>query len=354
MESQPLVLCLSHSSRITIRRFCSRQHLERRFSRPGRLEDLPPLHQLPHMRPHRHGALSFYRLDRLSDPSPRIEPLHVIKTKYRIQHAARLDERRILVAHEGSVARWRFEAPLLALRPESRAAYRVEHEFRHPLLCGIRTIHRMDGERVALACSAPDAVLIFNWASGQLERCLRMPADLYGQNYELAAETDLHRHYIGNDRQTTHLNAAFPEPGGTRILVSSLIQGAIGCFDLDSGAYRELARGFTGCHGARFDHRGQIYFADSCSGELVFLDDRGAAAHRFSTGSFWLHDAMELLPGIFAFAHADSNELRVLHLETGALLFQKKFLTCPNLLLQPLYRYLPGWIGNSLQFLALV
>lgn len=354
MEIQNPVLCLTHSGRITTGRFCSREHLERRFSRSGRLENLPPLHHLRPQRIHRDGAISFYRLQFDCGRAMRILPLCVVKTKPRAQHVARLDDYRLLVAFEGSVECWRFHSPLGTMNPGAQAEYRVEHSFSHPLLCGIRTIYPLQRERVVLACSGPDAVLIFNWSTGRLERCLRMPADLYGHNYELSPEVDLHRNYIGNDRQTTHLNAAYPDPGGRRILVSTLIQGAIGCFDLETGGYRELARGFTGCHGARLDHRGQIYFADSCSGTLVFLDRDGTVSARFPTPSRWLHDALQLAPDIFALALADSNELRVVHLGTGELLFRQKFLTCPSLLLQPLYRLLPKWIGNSLQFLSLV
>ena len=45
--------------------------------------------------------------------------------------------------------------------------------------------------------------------------------------------------------------------------MSTLIQGAIGWFDLD-GAYRELLRGYAGCHGVRADLRtDQLFFCDT-------------------------------------------------------------------------------------------
>ena len=127
-----------------------------------------------------------------------------------------------------------------------------------------------------------------------IERSLRMPASLYGHNYTLTSEMDLRRHYIHDGCQTTHLNAASVDREGRRAVVSTLIQGAIGLFDLRTGDYQEIARGFVGCHGARFSDRDEIYLADSPRGCLIFLGPGGRVTRRFETGSLWLHDVQQI------------------------------------------------------------
>jgi len=193
---------------------------------------------------------------------------------------------------------------------------------------------------------------VVNWRSGEVEQVLRLPCDLYGFNYDLGPKTDLRLHYVNNNRQTTHVNGAWPLPGGKSVLVSTLIQGAIGRFDLESGDYTEITQGFIGCHGVRINSSGQTYFADSCQGRLVFLDDKGAVTRQFETGSKWLHDVTQIGDDIYAFSMADSNELHFYDIGTGERLYQRQFVTSPHPLLAPFYRWFPGWIGNSTLFVS--
>jgi hypothetical protein len=136
------------------------------------------------------------------------------------------------------------------------------------------------------------------------------------------------------------------------VAVSALIPGAVGTFDLATGGYRELARGFVGCHGARWGDGGGVYFADSPAGALVQLDGGGAVARRFETGSRWLHDVQQLAGSLYAFALADRNELRLYDVEKGTLLARRRLFTWPFGSLFSLARRLPFWLGNSTQALS--
>jgi hypothetical protein len=138
-------------------------------------------------------------------------------------------------------------------------------------------------------------------------------------------------------------------------VVSTLIQGAIGRFDLTagaSGAYQELCRGFVGCHGARVSAEGEVYFADSAAGLLVFLTPEGRIARRFATGSRWLHDVQQIAGSVYAFALADTNELLLYDVATGELLARRRFLIWPLPGLFAAARRFPGWLGNSVQALG--
>jgi hypothetical protein len=216
---------------------------------------------------------------------------------------------------------------------------------------GLHTVEPLGEGRVALSCSAPDAVLVLDLERNQLERTLRLPAALYGQGYELDGTADLRRHAIPDEAQATHVNAAHRDGAG-RLVVSTLIQGAIGRFDLASGAYEELCRGFVGCHGARVSAEGEVYFADSAAGMLVFLTPQGEVARRFGTGSAWLHDVQQVAGSVYAFALADRNELRLYDVESGERLECRRFPRWPFPLGFRAARLLPGWLGNSVQALA--
>jgi hypothetical protein len=135
-------------------------------------------------------------------------------------------------------------------------------------------------------------------------------------------------------------------------VISTLIQGAVGVFDLETGAYEEIVRGFVGCHGARVSAEGEVYFADSTAGHLVFLDSRGRIARRFDAGSRWLHDVQQVRGSVYAFALADSNELRVWDVDREELLYRRRFLTWPVEGLFGLAQRTPFWLGNSTQALS--
>ena len=195
-------------------------------------------------------------------------------------------------------------------------------------------------------------MLILDLASGEVERTLRFPAALYGQGYELTPEADLRRHAIPDEAQTTHVNAAH-RAGGSRLVVSTFIPGAIGRFDLATGGYEELCRGFVGCHGARVSAEGEVYFADSTAGALVFLTPEGTVARRFATGSRWLHDVaadrrqrLRLRPG------GQQRAAGLRRRDAASCSARRRFRTWPLPGLFAAARRLPGWLGNSVQALG--
>jgi hypothetical protein len=341
------VLTLTHSSRTTNLARCSVQFLTRRFGDPNRLLDLPPLESLPPAEVLYSGAVSFHRV-LMEGGRLRLKSLGHVRNRDRIQDAAMLAADDLLIGFENRLERWRLSVPIGRLR--RIAAARIE-VFEHPHLVGLHTVEPLGEGRVAVACSTPDAVLIVNLARGVVERTLRLPSSLYGQGYELSEAADMRRHAIPDEAQTTHVNAAH-RAGGSRLVVSTLIQGAIGCFDLGSGGYEEICRGFVGCHGARMSAEGETYFADSAGGMLVFLTPEGEIARRFATGSRWLHDVQQIAGSVYAFALADCNELRLYDVASGELLWRRCFLLWPLPGLFGVARLMPGWLGNSVQALG--
>lgn len=350
------VLLLTHSSRVTDLRHCARDVLVRRYADPGRLERLPPFESLPPMSsPHAVGSLSALRVAVDDDASVRVDDLGFLRERHRPQQVAILNDREWVVGYEDDVELWRLDRPLADLKRLSWKIVRRRRVFKHPHLPGLHTVMPLDADRVVVSSSAPDAALVLNVRSGEVERLLRMPAGVYGRNYDLTPDMDLSRHYIGNDLQTTHVNSASPWSDGSRLVVSTLIQGAIGIFDLKGGGYRELARGFVGCHAARVNDQGGVYFADSCGGALVELGEDGSVRRRFETGSQWLHDVLQIAGPIYAFTVADTNELRLYNVETSACLYRRRFFGFGKsyfYYLQPLLRHWPGWRGNSTQFMS--
>ncbi len=343
-------LALTHSSRRTNLARCSAEFLRRRFGDPERLRNLPPFEDLPPPQPLYSGAASFFRVVQ-DGREIRLRALGALRDREKIQHVARVGERDLLVGFEQRVERWRLPGPIASLGRMTRAGCTVVRRYEHPHLAGLHSVAPIAGGRAVLSCSAADAVLVLDLESGEVERTLRMPAALYGQGYPLAPEMDLRRHYIDDEGQTTHVNQAWPFDSGRRVLVSTLIQGAVGVFDLETGEYEEIARGFVGCHGARINEEGQVYFADSTSGHLTFLDEQGKVSHRFDAGSRWLHDVQQIAGSVYAFALADANELRVWDVDREELLFVRRFFTWPVEGLFGVARRIPGWLGNSTQAL---
>lgn len=329
-------LALTHSSRRTNLARCSVQFLTGRFGDPGRLSRLPPFDSLPPPEPLYCGAASFHEVLEDGQGRLRFRPAGSFRHREKVQHVVSMGD--LLVGFEQRIEIWR----------DRTVTARLEH----PLLAGLHTVAPLSEGRALLSCSAPDALLILRLDTGEIEKVLRMPADLYGHNYDFTPETDLRRHYVGDEQQTTHVNAAHPFDNGRRAVVSTLIQGAVGVFDLETGGYEELARGFVGCHGARVSTEGEVYFADSTAGHLVFLDSRGRISRRFDAGSRWLHDVQQIRGSIYAFALADANELRVWDVDREELLYRRRFFTWPVEGLFGLARRSPFWLGNSTQALS--
>jgi hypothetical protein len=345
------VLTLTHSSRETNLERCSVQFLTRRFSDPARLADPPAFDSLAPAPTLYSGAVSFFLAFDDGTGRLHLRRLGSVRSRDRIQHAAVLASGDVMVGFEHRVVRWRSRLPIPELGQINAMDFQVAARFEHPHMAGLHTVDLVGPERVAVACSSPDAILLLDAAEGKLERVLRLPRDLYGRNYELTSGMDLRRHYIPDELQIAHVNAAFADRTGRYLAVSTLIQGAVGVFDLEKGRYDEVTRGFVGCHGARFDDRGNLYFADSTTGNLVTLTEEGKVARRFGTGSRWLHDVQQLRGSIYAFALADANELRVYDIDKDELLFRATFTVWttedPDEGDPPV-----GWLGNSVQGLG--
>lgn len=346
------LLTLTHSSRGTNLARCSAEFLARRFGGPGRLSSLPAFDTLPPPEVLYSGAVSFHRLEEDARGQIRVRAAGSYRSRDKIQHVAMLGATDVLVGFEQRIERRRLPAPWKDLPEVDLARAARIATYTHPHLFGLHTVAPLPDGRIAVSASDADAVLVLDIESGRFGPTLPLPADLYGRGYELTPEHDLRRHGIGDDLQTTHVNAAHPADGGRAVVVSTLIQGAIGKFDLASGTYAEITRGFVGCHGARTNAEGEIYFADSTTGCLVVLDAAGQVARRFDAGSAWLHDAVQIRGPIYAFALADKNELTLWDIDRGELLYRRRFFTWPVEGGFAAARRLPFWLGNSTQALG--
>lgn len=348
------LLILSHSARPFDAERASLNFLSGRYSDPGRLVRLPPLDTL---RPDREylgwqGALSLHRLV-WQDDRLQTQMLATLRTAQKIQHGLLLDSCRLLLCFEDHLEVWRFPVEVGHLRGRDiQRRGLLERRFDHPWFAGVHNAAVMAPGRVAVSASAPDAVLILELQSGDVSRILRMPEGLYGRNYDLdVGRHDLHSHYIANDQQLTHLNWVAPA-GRERLLVSGLIPGSVGFFDLRDGRYTEVLRGMVGCHGARLASTGEIYFADSTNGNLVFVGWDGVIRRRCSVESRWLHDVQEISPGRFALAVADHNAYQIIDIDADTRLAGHRFRTCTREAWQPFCGRWLKWLGNSTQFFS--
>ena len=110
---------------------------------------------------------------------------------------------------------------------------------------------------------------------------------------------------------------AWPAPEG--IYVSTLIHGAIGLFDWNGG-YRELLRGYWGCHGVRKIDDATLLLTDSCLGCACLLDiDSTRLLGRIDFGSRWLHDTETPDGRHFFGALADHNRLALFDRDEGVI-----------------------------------
>jgi hypothetical protein len=344
-------LLLTHSSRTTNLERCSPQFLTRRFD-ARRLRDLPPVETLRPAPTLYSGAVSFLRVGG-TEAEPTFTPAGAFRHPEKIQHALFLqpgpDGRRLLVAFEHRLEIWKVAGTSFQPALEQTAGTSLELRLEHPHLAGVHTVDLLPGpeERVLVSCAAADALMIANLTTGRVEGALRLPGALYGSGYPLSTGHDLRHRYIPDRYQTTHVNSA-SLIGGDQAVYSTLIQGAIGLCDLRTGTFREITRGFVGCHGARANGAGTLYFTDSATGSLIFLDGEGRITYRHAIHSRWLHDTLSLTERLWAFALADRNELRIYDLNDERLLHRQRF---------PLRETLPrgdeeGWLGDSVQALA--
>jgi hypothetical protein len=299
LPDRPL-LCVTHSDRVTVPEQCSLNYLERRYASPDRLAALPPFESLidaSHYSPY-HGHVTLW--DFVEGDWRRPMLFACLRPDFKPQHALWHAGRLWILGVE------RLEAYDASLR---RIA-----EVSDPWLAGGHTVVPDGGGRLLLSCSGSDSVLVVDEKTYAVVAALRMPEAIYGSNYALARTDSVVEHFISNDMQLTHINCASPWRGG--IVVSTLIQGAIGWFD-PAGAYRELLRGYVGCHSVRTDVRtDQLFFCDSTTGTVVFLDDAMKIKARLASGSRWLQDACQTAPETLALAVTDRNQVEIIDLAT--------------------------------------
>lgn len=187
--------------------------------------------------------------------------------------------------------------------------FRLLREITDPWLAGGHTVF-VDQEGFVWLTAAPaNALLRVDLHKGEVVERLRLP-EIYGRGYQLGAGEDTRRHFIPTDLQPTHVNCAVPTEIG--LLVTLCIQGAVGVFD-EQRCYREIVRGFRGCHGARYDERNEIvYLTDSPAGLIWFVDPvAGAIAGRYKFDTAWLHDADQVADHLFVAGLSDHNRLQL-------------------------------------------
>jgi len=346
-------LFLTHSGRLTDMGLCSINYLTRRYASPDRLKTLPSFNELQpaSMSNSYNGMVSIFHIDK-DITGIRLKFAGVIHDKRKIQHVVQRTKNELIVAYEDGLELWEFSCPIYELNRKSLLNVVKRRVFDHNLFAGIHTAFLADANTIVLSCSSPDAVLKYDLREGKLVDMLRMPELIYGHNYEITEHTDLKSHYINNDAQLTHINSAWPDDNG-KIIVSTLIQGAIGVFDEVKSDYHELTRGFVGCHGVRRSQEGLIYFADSVTGSLVFLNDDGRIHSRYAVNSRWLHDVQQIEGSQYAFSLADKNELRICDIMNDRVLFKKRYPVIPDSRFN-YFRDRSGiWRGNSTQFLSI-
>jgi hypothetical protein len=246
------------------------------------------------------GALTIWLLD---SERPSLELLLHHAPDYKVQSAAFVgDDLAVLGADRIDV-----------VGPDLK----VMRTIRDGWLAGAHMIRSCGPTQAWVTAAASDSLLLVDLAAGKVVERLPMP-DIYGPRYAITPDSDLTRHFISTDRQATHINNVDIDAATGELLVSLWIPGAIGIFDRER-RYAEIARGYRGLHGARFGSEpDSIVFADSISGLVYIIDRRsGAVRRRIDCGTRWLHDAVELAPGILAAAIGDRNEIRLVNSQSG-------------------------------------
>ena len=299
------LMCITHTDRPVEKDQCDRNFLELRYSKPDRLPPAKPFKALTPSRENSPylGNVTVWEFQKNNFQKPQLlaymRPKRY-KPQFAMWHKQRL---------------WILGLEVLEIYDSNLALQSIVKD---PWLSGAHTIFPDNKGHLLISCSASDSVLVVDEDTLAVAHTLRMPEALYGFNYPLSRTDSVVDHYIINDYQLTHINCAWPQHDG--ILVSTLIQGAIGRFD-EKMAYRELLQGFVGCHGVRTDYKtNQIYFSDSCLGSVVFLSPDYTVERRVNTGSIWLHDAQQLHKNIFALSVADRNQIEIMNFSSMEML----------------------------------
>lgn len=190
----------------------------------------------------------------------------------------------------------------------------------HPLLAGPHTI-ALDGDGNIWVSSAPaNAALCFCPTSGELLKAVPMPKS-FGTGPDLSKDIDLREHYVPTNHQPTHLNCITPTPDGG-FLATFWIQGAIYKHS-PQGRWKEVISGFRGCHGGKICPDGNgLYFTDSSTGFVYYLDDKGRISGRTEFDSGWLHDAEMVNDRLVIGTAGDQNAIILADPQSGVVYSQ--------------------------------
>ena len=288
-------LTLTHSARELDFDRSSRASLQERFSDHRRLENLEPFAGLNNSSlPSWSNNVSLWEVDLQGSAT-----LHNwMEFDFTVNHAYLRDgEDSLMLCRTDRIEIRTLEGELVAQGSD-------------PWMAGGHTIFP-DGDHWIVSCSASDAALKFDSDLVAVD-ARRLPSAL-GQNYDLQRDDDVRLHYIANDAQVGHVNCVSVRDdvllwtcfiGGE--IVKTRKFGDLSWFEI-------VASGFTGCHGARHTHDGSlIYFADTTSGSVIWLNEAGRIVERYETGSIWLHDVQQIAGTLYALSLSDTNELLIL------------------------------------------
>ncbi len=305
-------LLLTHTSRSWDWTRSSRDFIARRAADPNRLRNLPPFEELGPCQNHLYsGGLTLLDVS-VDGRAAHAAARRSIDSHFKVQHASLVGGRLVLCFENflGVLPSVHEPVENVDLRPGS--PWRIED----PWFNGLHTVFPVSDNICIVSSSSADAVLWVDLASRKVIRRWRLPADIYGFNYDLTPSMSVVEHFIHNDLQLAHLNCAYPDGRGG-CYVSTLFQGDIGHVDQD-GRYSLLARGQIGCHGVRLARNGQdLYFSDSCGGRLMRVDPDGGVRELWNTGSRWLHDVEQVDNDLYLFCLGDTNEIALVDLSAG-------------------------------------
>jgi hypothetical protein len=307
MLDRSFIILLTHTSRAWEWEKCRREFLRDRYARPGRFDNLPLFEDLAPNHSHAlySGGLSILTLT-LRSGLAELSATRCLDSRYKIQHACLCGERLVLCFEDFLYVLPDRFASVEGIKLHRGSPGRIDD----PWFGGLHTIFPVDTRTVLVSASGSDAVLWVDVVTGRVTKRWRLPAEIYGSNYDLTDQMSVQDHYIFNDIQLGHLNSAYPdEEGGCWI--STLGQGDIGHVTPEGG-YRLVTRGFVGCHGVRrtMDRKG-LYFSDSCDGRLIGVSVSGETKELLRLDSRWLHDSEQVEDDIYIASLGDRNELTV-------------------------------------------
>jgi hypothetical protein len=296
---------LTHTSRSWDWARCTREYLLNRYSDPDRLHNLPRLEELTSQRNHQlySGGVSLLELA-IDGNRIRLLSRRCIDSRYKIQHACFVGTKLVLCFEDFLSVIPNLDEPAAEIDVRPGSPWRIDDNW----FSGLHTVFPVDDHNCVVSSSGADAVLWVDLRSRTVIRRWRLPADIYGLNYQLTPDMSVVDHYIHNDIQLGHLNCAYPDGAGG-CYISTLIQGDIGHVD-SNGNYSLLDRGHVGCHGVRLSqNRREIYFTDSCNGRLMRIEPGGGAMEVHRVDSRWLHDVEQVEGHLYWFCLGDKNEV---------------------------------------------